>query len=160
MPHRSRSSSAPRMRGLRPWPSLCELRERFKVLDLVWGYEGHTPDVVSSFVAPYPRHKQPPRRSPGTKRPLLTLWRLERQVKNKKIWVKSCHLGLFYFQSLSLYKPISCRAAPGRYIVGFGISFLDMGAGEQSRGGVDVRLPVSQLAERGGPGSPSEDHVT
>ena len=69
-------------------------------------------------------------------------------------------LGLFYFQSLSLYKPISCRAAPGRYIVGFGISFLDMGAGEQSRGGVDVRLPVSQLAERGGPGSPSEDHVT
>ena len=28
MPHRSRSSSAPRMEGLRPWPPLCELRKR------------------------------------------------------------------------------------------------------------------------------------
>ena len=67
-----------------------------------------------------------------------------------KIWVKSaCPLGLFYFQYLSLHKPISCRAAPGRHIVGFGISFLDTGAGEQSQEVQDI--PASQLGRAGRP---------
>ena len=131
------------MEGLRPWPPLCELRKRCES-KIWWGDTGglnpergliqecsHTPGA-SEHRGDLLEQGDLSRRGDA--------W--ERQVKNKKSGSSqsACHLGLFYFQSLSLYKPISCRAAPSRYIVGFGISFLDMGAGEQSRGGVDVRL--------------------
>jgi len=55
------------------------LLKRSKVQDPVGGYEMQTPDVVSSIVATYPRHKHTPRRSPGTQETSLDVVTLGRK---------------------------------------------------------------------------------
>ena len=75
MPHSSWSSGAPQGKGITTLACLYHvICSRDSIQDLAWGYEGAQLQMWSHLeVLPYPRHRQSPRRSPGTERPLCSL---------------------------------------------------------------------------------------